>query len=135
MKKYVWMGTILLLLMRVGCGGGSQSDQVDESLEAVPTEFAGKVNPLGPEAVAAGAEVYNSYCVACHGEKGYGDGAAGSSLNPPPRNLVVLQTQVGDDYLFWKINTGKEGTAMVAWQGILDDEQIWQVVTFIRTLK
>jgi mono/diheme cytochrome c family protein len=48
---------------------------------------------------------------------------------------VELQSTVADDYLFWRIHNGKTGTAMVAWKGILTDEQIWQVVSFIRTLK
>ena len=40
-----------------------------------------------------------------------------------------------DDYLYWRIATGKEGTSMVAWKGVLTDDQIWQAVAFVRTLK
>jgi mono/diheme cytochrome c family protein len=67
--------------------------------------------------------------------QGHGDGPAGSALVPKPRNLPELASIVGDDYLFWRITTGKTGTSMVAWKGILTDEQIWQVVAFIHTLK
>lgn len=102
---------------------------------AVPTEFAGKTNPLGVEAVAAGAEVFAANCESCHGPEGHGDGIAGQSLDPKPKNLSELQAIVGDDYLFWRIYEGKPGTSMVAWNGILTDEQIWQAVSFIRTLK
>jgi len=56
-------------------------------------------------------------------------------LDPKPKNLAALQENVADDYLFWRINEGKPGTSMVAWKGILTEEQIWQVVSFIRTLK
>jgi hypothetical protein len=56
-------------------------------------------------------------------------------LVPAPKNLAELQTQVGDDYLFWRINTGKQGTSMVSWKGILTEEQIWQIISFLRTLK
>ncbi|MDO9300020.1 MAG: hypothetical protein Q7T89_01490 [Anaerolineales bacterium] len=46
-----------------------------------------------------------------------------------------LASTVGDDYLFWRVSTGKEGASMVGWKGILTDEHIWQVVSFVRTLK
>jgi hypothetical protein len=60
---------------------------------------------------------------------------AGQSLDPRPKNLADLQRIVGDDYLFWRIHEGKPGTSMISWNGILTDEQIWQAVSFIRTLK
>jgi hypothetical protein len=49
--------------------------------------------------------------------------------------LANIQAAAGDDFLFWRIREGKPGTSMVAWKGILTDEQIWQTVSFIRTLK
>ena len=57
------------------------------------------------------------------------------ALDPAPKNLAELQTRAGDDYLFWRISTGKEGTSMVSWLGVLTEEQIWQAVAYIRTLK
>jgi mono/diheme cytochrome c family protein len=71
----------------------------------------------------------------CHGAQGHGDGPAGQSLEPRPRNLAELQPKAGDDFLFWRISEGKPGTSMVAWKGILTEERIWQVVSFLRTLK
>ena len=106
-----------------------------EVIETVPAEFAGKANPYGPEASSQGAEVFKSYCASCHGETGHGDGPAGMSLVPAPKDLSELQSRVEDDYLFWRISNGKSGTAMVGWSGILTDEQIWQVVSFIRMLR
>ena len=92
-------------------------------------------NPLSTDAAAAGADVFKNNCVACHGSQGHGDGPASTALDPAPKNLPELGTIVDDDYLFWRISTGKPGTAMTAWKGVLTDEQIWQVVSFIRTLK
>ncbi|HSK88782.1 MAG TPA: c-type cytochrome, partial [Anaerolineales bacterium] len=62
-------------------------------------------------------------------------GPAGQSLDPTPRDLAQLQTKAGDDFLFWRVSEGKPGTSMVAFKGILSEEQIWQVVSFMRTLK
>jgi mono/diheme cytochrome c family protein len=66
--------------------------------------------------------------------QGHGDGPAAGALDPQPKNLAVFQKIVGDDYLFWRISEGKPGTSMVAWKGILTEEQIWQAVSFIRQL-
>jgi mono/diheme cytochrome c family protein len=129
MKKLVVL--VFTAFVLAACGG----TEVAATPEAIPAEFAGKTNPLGADSAATGAEIYKTYCLACHGEKGEGDGPAGVGLNPKPKDLPELAATVEDDYLFWRIAKGKSGTSMVGWQGTLDDEQIWQVVTFIRSLK
>jgi mono/diheme cytochrome c family protein len=132
MKKVLFVALVLVALFVAACGGGgSSSDAIPE----VPAEYAGATNPLGPDAAAAGAEIYKVNCVSCHGPQGYGDGPAGMALDPAPKNLPERAALVGDDYLHWRINMGVEGTSMVAWKGILTDEQTWQLVAYIRTLK
>lgn len=124
----------LLLLAACGTSSGS-SDESGDALPTVPAEFAGKTNPLGAEAAPEGSEIFQTNCAMCHGPQGHGDGPAGASLDPRPKNLGALQKSVADDYLYWRIHDGKPGTSMVAWKGILSEEQIWQVVSFIRTLE
>jgi mono/diheme cytochrome c family protein len=124
---------IISAFMLIACGTSQTEDRSTPA--PIPTEFAGKTNPLGAEAAAAGAEVFRNNCELCHGPQGHGDGIAGQSLDPKPKNLADLQAIVGDDYLFWRIYEGKPGTSMVAWKGFLTDDQIWQAVAFIRTLR
>ena len=125
------------ILILSACSGAESSADTNENatLAPVPKEYAGLTNPFGAEAAAQGAEVFKTNCQMCHGPQGHGDGPAGQSLDPRPRNLAELQTKAGDDFLFWRIREGKPGTSMVAWKGILTDEQIWQAISFIRTLK
>lgn len=135
MKKFGAV-ILLVLLLLTACGGNSSSsDSTPHSLATVPPEFARKTNPLDASAATEGAEVFKANCVACHGEQGKGDGIASGSLDPKPANLGEVVKQAGDDYLFWRISEGKPGTSMVAWKGILEEEQIWQVISFIHTLK
>ena len=131
MKKNLLVLLVLVALVLAACGGSSEP----AAPETVPAEFAGKTNPLGTDAAADGAKVYQVNCEACHGPQGHGDGPAGVVLDPQPKNLPDLAAQVGDDYLFWRVSTGKPGTSMAPWAGILTDEQIWQAVAYIRTLK
>ena len=121
------------VIILIACGTSQAEDLSTPA--PVPTEFAGKTNPLRGDAAVAGAEVFKANCQSCHGPQGHGDGIAAQSLDPKPKNLAELQAMVGDDYLFWRIHQGKPGTAMIGWNGILTNEQIWQAVSFIRTLK
>lgn len=138
MKRVLFVVLMLMAFVLAACSssnGSSSGAETVATLVSVPVDFAGKTNPLDADAASAGAEVFKINCEGCHGPQGHGDGPAGVALDPAPKNLAELQAQVGDDYLFWRINTGKEGTAMVPWKGILTEEQIWQVISFIRTLK
>jgi mono/diheme cytochrome c family protein len=134
MKKVLFVVLIFAAFVLAACGGGGGASAV-ATLAPVPAEYAGQTNPLGPDAATEGANVFKTNCESCHGPQGHGDGPAGAALDPAPKNLAELQATAGDDYLYWRINTGKEGTSMVAWKGVLTDEQIWQVVAFVNTLK
>ena len=134
MKNIFFIHLVLAALALAACGSEGSAGAV-ATLAPVPSDFADQTNPLGADAATAGAVVFKTNCEACHGPQGHGDGPASVALDPAPKNLVELQNKAGDDYLYWRINTGKEGTAMVAWKGILSDEQIWQVVAFLHTLK
>jgi mono/diheme cytochrome c family protein len=134
MKKVLLLTLVLFALTLAACGGPSNANAVG-TLAPVPGEYAGRTNPLSVDAVSAGADVFKTNCEACHGPQGHGDGPASAALYPRPKNLPDLAKTVNDDYFFWRISTGKDGTSMVAWQGVLTDEQIWQAIAFIRTLK
>ena len=137
MKKIVYLLLAIIALTLAACGTSTitTDPSATATLEPVPAEYAGKTTPLSADAATAGTTVFNTNCSACHGPQGHGDGPAGASLDPTPKNLVELSQVASDDYFFWRISTGRSGTAMVAWKGVLTDEQIWQVIAYIRNLK
>ncbi|MBK7456285.1 MAG: cytochrome c [Anaerolineales bacterium] len=137
-KKYLlYLILVLSWVILWGCATTSSNANADVigTLTPVPPDFAGQTNPFGEEAAVAGAAVFKNNCESCHGRQGHGDGPAGTALVPAPKNLALLQTMTGDDYLFWRISFGKDGTAMIAWKDVLTEEQIWQIIAFIRTLE
>jgi mono/diheme cytochrome c family protein len=93
-------------------------------------------NPLKgkAETIPSGKKIYATYCVACHGDKGKGDGIAASGLNPRPANHSSAKVQnQSDGAIFWKLTKGR--TPMAAYDKILTVQQRWEVINYIRTLK
>lgn len=103
---------------------------------AAPDEASGLVNPYAGNQIAAqkGGMLYQKLCWTCHGKTGLGDGPAGKTLNPKPKNFKLdgVQRQ-SDGELFWKISNGKG--MMLPYKHSLSEEQLWQLVNFIRSIK
>lgn len=143
MKKNFYL-LMLISLMGImilsACGSSQPTAKSDESVPA-PAEYADLENPLGSDAATAGKAVFDSKCATCHGESGKGDGPGGAALNPRPGDMTKLGAK-SDGYIFWRISEGgtvdpfkTQGSLMPAWKNILSEKEIWQVVTYVRTLK
>lgn len=101
-----------------------------------PTSVDNIKNPLMGDMKAAekGKKIYKQMCVICHGDKGKGNGIAGASLNPRPADFTAENIQdQSDGAIYWKLTEGR--TPMAAYKDILKEEQRWQLVNYLRTLK
>ena len=78
-----------------------------------------------------GKTVYTRYCLGCHGSTGKGDGPIGQSLVPPAANLTALGEKP-DKELLQTIRKGRAGTAMPAWRSGLSEQDILDVLSYIR---
>jgi len=148
MKKTMFRLIILIFvaaLALAACGGGQQATEpaageAGEDFPEPPAPYAGMTDPLAGDssAAAAGQEIFQNQCASCHGEDAKGDGPAAASLNPKPADLADNQSRMTDGYLYWRIAEGGQmdpfNSAMPAWKGTLTEEQIWQVITYLRTL-
>jgi len=74
-------------------------------------------------------------CKLCHGDKGDGAGKLGAALKPKPRNFTCAESmkKVSAGQMFHIIKNGSKGTGMVAHKKTLKDNQIWDVVKYIRS--
>jgi high-affinity iron transporter len=84
---------------------------------------------------AKGKAIYERLCGVCHGAQGKGDGPAGQMMKPPAADLTGSKLKDKPDAeLFQTIQNGRLTTAMPAFKGQLSDQQIHDVVAYIRSL-
>jgi mono/diheme cytochrome c family protein len=89
-----------------------------------------------PATLEAGKQAFASYCVACHGRDGQNTGVPfASSVDPPIPLLTSPAVQkYTDGQLKRVIEAGIFPSGMPASKGILSDEEMWQIVIYIRHL-
>jgi mono/diheme cytochrome c family protein len=98
-------------------------------LKNVPPRDRERANPYAeqPDAVAAGRRIFLDHCAHCHG-----DDANGTKKRPSLRSPRVQQeATVGD--LHWLLVNGNRNQGMPSWVK-LGDPQIWQVISYVRSL-
>jgi len=92
-----------------------------------------QVPPLDdPKRVHEGAEHYSAMCVDCHLAPGITVSEIRAGLLPPPPNLS--QQPLDPREAFWAIKHGIKATGMPAWGQTHDDEEIWNIVSFVHQL-
>jgi cytochrome c6 len=87
---------------------------------------------LIPSARADPAAVFKAKCAACHAADGSGNSATGKALTTPDLRSDEVQKQT-DTQLIDSITNGK-GKKMPAYKGKLTDDQIKQLVGYVREL-
>lgn len=80
-----------------------------------------------------GRAIYNFRCYFCHGYSGDAKTLAASYLQPPPRAFTsALPEQLTREAMLTAVATGRPGTAMMAFNDVLQESDIADVVDFIR---
>ena len=103
----------------------------------VPDKNAKMKNPVAAnaESLKNGKELWIKYCQSCHGKSGHGDGPKAAQLKTEPGNFSLPDTQKQlDGSLFYKISEGREDMPSFK-KKIPDEEDIWSIVNYVRTLK
>ncbi len=95
-------------------------------------------NPIAytPEAAKEGAEHFQHHCQICHGLDGQNTGVPfAAKMNPPVADLSTKDVQdYADGQLKWIIENGIGPSGMPGWKGILEDDEMWNMVHYIRHL-
>ena len=90
--------------------------------------------------ISSGGADYNDMCAGCHLSPGVDNTDFSESLYPKPPNFTKAdivkryQTEAGAKQSFWVIKHGIMASGMPAWGASHDDDRMWAMVAFIRSL-
>lgn len=103
----------------------------------VPDKYKKMKNPVksDAESISAGKALYAKHCKSCHGSKGLGDGTKAAQLKTKCGDFSTADFQSqSDGSLLYKINEGRDDMPSFK-KKIPDEEDVWSIVNYIRTLK
>lgn len=80
----------------------------------------------------SGADIYKSNCTPCHGEAGDANTPAGKAFKAASFSSPDIVKKTDADLLTF---TKKGKGQMPPWDGVLTDDQLMKVITYIRTLQ
>jgi mono/diheme cytochrome c family protein len=138
-RSLVFAGVALALTAcRVSPPGRTETAVMTTIKRRLTVGGAREKNPLPATAenIHRGQQAFSSYCVACHGLDGQATGvpfAAAMSPPIPELNSAAVQAYT-DGQLKWVISNGLRPSGMPASKGILRDEEVWAIVTYLRHL-
>lgn len=142
MKLSIMMAGLICILPLAGCKAGKPGGLEKSVITGIKHEvtIGGKdwKNPV-PDTVEAqreGAEHFQHHCQICHGLDGQNTGVPfASKMAPPVADLASADVQeYSDGQLKWIIENGIGPSGMPGWKGIVEDDEMWKMVRFIRHL-
>ena len=90
----------------------------------------------GASSLDSGGMTFNGDCAFCHGQDGRTPTDVGQAMYPRVPSLASPEVQQWSDAeLFWIIRNGNRYTGMGAFGKTLTDDQIWDLVHYVRSLR
>src|SRR6266513_2034027 len=141
-KSLVWIGSAIILFVLIGCGVSKPGSMESRMAMGIKTNMTvgGKddKNPIAysEDAVKEGGEHFQHHCQICHGLDGQNTGVPFSQqMSPPVPDLTSKDVQdYTDGQIHWIIVNGINPSGMPSWKGILDDDEMWKIVRYMRHL-
>jgi len=97
-------------------------------------EAAGPPLLSSPESIEAGRQLFQANCASCHGVDATGNGPNAPNLRVEPADLTAPHVnQHSDQDVHWWIRKGIGGN-MPSFEGELANDEIWNLVNYIRGL-
>ncbi len=133
---------VAVCLISVGCQvrspGTLETRLIDGAKRRITVGGRSDANPLTatPENIRAGRRNFTSYCMVCHGLDGQNTGVPfAEKMSPPVPPLTSASVQAyTDGQLHRIIGNGISPSGMPASKGVFSDEEIWQLVLYVRNL-
>src|ERR1700691_4967802 len=104
------------------------------SLDASVHRHAGEArNPAAATNVnlTAGMKIYQTNCAGCHGDIHQAKGALANAFYPRAPQFMEDTPDMPENENFYIIQHGIRMSGMPAWNSSLNEQEIWQVTTFL----
>ena len=105
----------------------------------LPPNAADEKNPFADDAkaVETGKTLFKKHCERCHGPGGKGDGPDADPDVQEDMDLTVARRAARnpDGVVFYKAWNGRSKPKMPAVKDDLTKEQLWQIVSYVQTLR
>ena len=98
------------------------------SADVVPPELADAAR------IRNGLRIYREKCLQCHGAPGVAPDDLAFGLTPAPASLVATAREWEAPEIYWVVKSGIKMSGMPAWEYRLSDQEIWDVVAFVRRM-
>ena len=127
--KFRSIGLILALVLLLVPVLAASEPKAGGWLERVPPSDHAQKSPIRRKAgaIAQGRDTFRFHCAQCHGENAQGSDRA------PALTTTRVQQHATEGDLHWLLVNGDRERGMPAWPK-LGDLQIWQVITYVRSL-
>jgi mono/diheme cytochrome c family protein len=121
--------SVLATQLALAANSSRNEDGPAAQLSKAPSSARAMRNPFAdqPQAAAAGRKLYQQHCAQCHGGEAHGLERAADL------HSRTIQT-APDGSLFWALRNGRLRQGMPSWAR-LPDQQLWQLVTYLKTLR
>ena len=139
MHSTLWRATLPVLVVFLTTAGLVARQEIKNP------QAAAIKNPVAatPESIAAGKRAYDENCSSCHGDKAQGAEKAKIKLSiiedsggKQPSDLTDDTWDHGstDGEIYTVIKKGLPPSMMAGWDGRIEDQEIWNIINYIRDL-
>jgi len=125
----ILLGTLMAFMIPQGQKQGAKWE-ISQKYKKMVNPYKGNKSDL-----KMGKMLYSKYCKSCHGSKGLGDGSKSAQLKTHPGDFSSAKFQAyTDGELYYMVTVGRDEMKSYS-KKITDDEDIWGVISYLRTLK
>ena len=117
-KRWLWLATPVALLWCVGMAGADASKDVRNP-------FDGRA-----DLIPKGKTIFNVHCAHCHGPN-----AVQGERKRDLRRLSRRYQERMPAVFYQTVTTGRADKGMPSWKGVLEDDVLWTIFTFLETVQ
>jgi mono/diheme cytochrome c family protein len=150
MKRIILTALTLILFLLLILGVTARLGWLPVSATAVPSHWEsafgqavvqaslsrrarGITNPIRPsnEVLSQGLKIFKMNCAGCHGSRGQPSQWGTRNFYPRVPQFTDNPPHLSAPQMFVAIRDGIRYSGMGAWNGMMSDEEIWKVATFL----